>query len=103
MREDLMEVIAILDMSGSMGGIVNDTIGGFNTYMDQLKMSNVETLLTLIFFNGTNKTIYYRQNVKNVKHISTNEYKPMGGTALLDALGFAINRVRSEYKSVSDD
>ena len=36
MREDLMEVVAILDMSGSMGRIANDTIGGFNAYLDEL-------------------------------------------------------------------
>lgn len=36
MREDLIEVVAILDMSGSMQGIANDTIGGFNAYVSEL-------------------------------------------------------------------
>eukprot|EP00703_Trepomonas_sp_PC1_P001954 JAP94652.1 von Willebrand factor type A domain-containing protein [Trepomonas sp. PC1] len=99
----MMEVVAILDMSGSMGGIVNDTIGGFNTYLDQLKQSNMETLLTLVFFNNSNRTVYYRQNVKTVSHISNSEYRPMGGTALLDALGFSITRLRNELKNTPED
>ena len=102
MREDLMEVVAILDMSGSMGGIVNDTIGGFNIYLDQLKKSNMETLLTLVFFNNTNRTVCYRQNVKTVSHITTSEYRPMGGTALMDALGFSINRLKNEIRNAPE-
>lgn len=97
-----MEVIAILDMSGSMGGIVNDTIGGFNAYLDQLKQSNMETLLTLIFFNNSSKTVHYRKNVKGVQHIGFAEYRPCGGTALLDAMGFAISRMQKEHKSMAE-
>ena len=104
MREDLLEVIAILDMSGSMGGIQSDTIGGFNAYLDQLKSNpDFETLMTLVFFNNTNQTIFYRKNVKEIGHITTKEYCPGGGTALLDALGFSIERLRTELSQTAED
>lgn len=38
MREDLMEVVAVLDMSGSMAPLAADTIGGFNAYMEEMKL-----------------------------------------------------------------
>jgi hypothetical protein len=38
--QKMMEIIAILDMSGSMYSLTQDTIGGFNTYIDQLKLKN---------------------------------------------------------------
>ena len=36
MRENLVEVVAILDMSGSMSGLTDDTIGGYNAFVKSL-------------------------------------------------------------------
>ena len=99
-----MEVVAILDMSGSMGNITNDTIGGFNAYLDQLKSNkDFETNITLVFFNNTNQTVFYRKNVAQIEHITTQQYQPNGGTALLDAIGFSISRLKAEIQSMSEE
>ncbi|CAL5995906.1 von_Willebrand factor type A domain-containing protein [Hexamita inflata] len=91
----LMEVISILDMSGSMSGLTNDTIGSYNTYLQKLRMQKKhEIYLTLVVFNTESKIIYEHVNVKKIKNITTQIYNPEGGTALNDAIGIAITRTQ---------
>ena len=39
MRKNLTEIVFILDRSGSMSGLERDTIGGFNSMIEQQKKS----------------------------------------------------------------
>ncbi|CAL6028233.1 von_Willebrand factor type A domain-containing protein [Hexamita inflata] len=94
MREDLIEVVAILDMSGSMQGIANDTIGGFNAYVSELSKQEQEVRITLLTFNTQNQLIWQHKNVKTCGAIDNQIYSPNGGTALVDALGTAIQNMQ---------
>eukprot|EP00703_Trepomonas_sp_PC1_P003859 JAP92747.1 von Willebrand factor type A domain-containing protein [Trepomonas sp. PC1] len=100
MNEDLMEIIAILDMSGSMSGLTNDTIGGFNNYIKELKEKNQEVNVTLIVFNTKYNVIWKRKPIKQCQNIDTNIYRPCGGTALLDALGTAVTMTTTWFKQL---
>ena len=93
MREDLLEVVAILDMSGSMGPIANDTIGGFNTYLDELCIQELEVRMTLILFNHDYRIVFEHVNVRNCPRLDRATYKPNGFTALTDAMGVAIENM----------
>ena len=42
MKKNLTELVFILDGSGSMAGLVDDTIGGFNGMIDQQKRESGE-------------------------------------------------------------
>ncbi|CAL6028235.1 von_Willebrand factor type A domain-containing protein [Hexamita inflata] len=94
MREDLIEVVAILDMSGSMQGIANDTIGGFNAYVSELSKQEQEVRITLLTFNTQNQLIWQHKNVKTCGAIDNQIYSPNGWTALVDALGTAIQNMQ---------
>ena len=84
-----MDIVFLLDKSGSMQGIEKDTIGGYNSYIKSNKDNNVK--VTTILFN-TNYEVYNRRvDIKNVKEMTKDNYKVSGCTALLDAIGKSID------------
>eukprot|EP00703_Trepomonas_sp_PC1_P004650 JAP91956.1 von Willebrand factor type A domain-containing protein [Trepomonas sp. PC1] len=103
MREDLMEVVAILDMSGSMQPLTMDTIGGFNTYLGEMKSQEMEVRMTLILFSTNSTTVYSHLPVKEVPELTTQTYRPSGGTALRDALGLAITSMKNHVAAQEED
>ncbi|CAL6028051.1 von_Willebrand factor type A domain-containing protein [Hexamita inflata] len=103
MKEDLIEVIAILDVSGSMFPIMNDTIGGFNAYLQELASQDQEIIITLILFSNQSRIIIERQNVKSCIQLTEKIYRPMGGTALIDALGLAITNTKQHLQQLNED
>jgi hypothetical protein len=52
MRNDLTELVAILDRSGSMASLANDTIGGFNKFIEDQKKAPGEAILTTVLFDN---------------------------------------------------
>jgi uncharacterized protein YegL len=93
MNENLTEIVAILDRSGSMEHLTNDTVGGFNSFLKEQKEIPGEAVLTTVFFNDSYKLLHDRVNIKDVKPITNKEYIAQGSTALLDALGKTINDI----------
>lgn len=89
-----MDVVFILDRSGSMGGTESDTIGGYNSYIDDLK--NKEARITTVLFDNEYEMITKRQDVKEVKKLTKKQYFVRGCTALLDAIGKTIKYMEKE-------
>ena len=52
MRKNLTEIVFILDRSGSMSGLERDTIGGFNSMIEQQKKAEGEALISTVLFKG---------------------------------------------------
>ena len=50
MRKNLTEIVFILDRSGSMNGLERDTIGGFNSMIEQQKKAKGEALVSTVLF-----------------------------------------------------
>jgi uncharacterized protein YegL len=91
MNENLTEIIFLLDRSGSMGGLENDTIGGFNGFVKkQAKLG--DTKLTTVLFDDQYELLHDGIDAKNVS-IDGSEYFTRGSTALLDAVGRTIDDV----------
>jgi len=91
MNQNLTEIVFILDRSGSMNGLENDTIGGFNSFVKkQAKLG--ETVLTTVLFDDQYEILHNGISAKNVL-LTKNEYFTRGSTALLDAVGKTINSV----------
>jgi uncharacterized protein YegL len=84
------DITVLLDRSGSMNGLQNDTIGGFNRFVDEQKKVAGKALLTLIQFDGEYEVNYSCLPLSEVKDLTTETYIPRGSTALLDALGKSI-------------
>ena len=80
-----MDRVFLLDRSGSMESCWDDTIGGFNAFLNEQKASG--GTLTLIQFDHEYQMTYERLNIADVAPLSRDTYKPRGSTALLDAIG----------------
>ena len=87
MKENLTELVCILDKSGSMASLKDDTIGGFNSLIKKQKDEEGECLVTTVLFNSNIEILHNRVPLKDVKDITTKDYQAMGCTALLDAIG----------------
>ena len=88
-KNNEMNIVFLLDRSGSMHGMEKDTIGGYNSYIESQKNNNVK--VTTILFDDIYELLNENTPVKEVKELTEKEYYVRGSTALLDALGRAIN------------
>lgn len=89
----ITELVFVIDKSGSMSGLENETIKGFNELLNKQKKQKDKALITTIFFNTTMQFINERKDINEVKEITLNDYRVGGCTALLDAIGNAINYI----------
>lgn len=88
MRNDDCDITFVLDRSGSMEAIKQDTIGGFNTFIENQKKLPGECRLTLVQFDHIYEFVHKGLPIKEVPPL---QFEPRGSTALLDAIGRAIN------------
>lgn len=87
---DEMDIIFIMDRSGSMTGFSEDTIGGFNSFIEKEKEKDINTYVTTILFDNDYEILYERKEINKVEKLTEKEYWPRGSTALLDAIGKTI-------------
>jgi hypothetical protein len=91
MNEKLTEMVFVLDRSGSMSGLENDTIGGFNGFI-QKQAELGDTKLTTVLFDDRYELLHDGMDAKGVR-LTEGEYFTRGCTALLDAVGKTIDDV----------
>ncbi len=87
-----VEIVFILDASGSMHHLTADTIGGFNALLEENREEPGEATVTTILFNHAARIIHNRVDIREVPALTRKEYCCDGCTALLDAVGDAIER-----------
>jgi Mg-chelatase subunit ChlD len=88
-----MERIFILDRSGSMASCWDDTIGGYNSFVESQK--ELGGTITLVQFDHDYTVLYTAKPITEVEPLTRQTFVPRGSTALLDAMGQAIK----DYKS----
>ena len=93
MRKGLTEVVFILDRSGSMSGLEEDTIGGFNSMIAKQRKEEGEAYISTVLFDDLMEVVHDRVPVKEVEEMTEKQYYVRGGTALLDAIGGAISHL----------
>ena len=91
-----VELVMVLDKSGSMQGLESDTIGGFNSMIEKQKALDVPVRVTTVLFNDKTDVLYESRNIGAVKPLTDKEYEVGGTTALLDAVGSTILNVKRE-------
>ena len=89
-KPERIELVLILDKSGSMQGLESDTIGGFNAMIEKQRALAVPVRVTTVLFNDKMDMLYERKDIQRVKPLTAKEYEVGGTTALLDAVGAAI-------------
>jgi len=103
MKNNLTEMVFILDRSGSMGGLESDTIGGFNSMLKKQQAEPGECRITTVLFDDAYEILHDRIDIKAVSKITTQEYFVRGCTALLDAVGKTIKKINSVQKNTADE
>ncbi len=93
MKNDVTELVFILDSSGSMEHMTDDTIGGFNSVLKEQAEKEGEVLVTTILFSNDSRTIHDRLPIKEVPALTRRDYRASGCTALMDAVGDAIRHI----------
>ena len=94
MNTVVQEIVAIIDRSGSMYGKEEDTIGGINTMINELKSKKYENekiFVSIKFFDHEQKLAYNRVNIDKMNLLNSEELRPRGPTAILDALGDTLS------------
>lgn len=96
MSKKSQHILFILDRSGSMGCQTNDVIGGFNTYIEEIKAEEandgLETVVSLVTFADEHKIVFASKPIAEVKPLTKRTYRPMGSTALLDAVHDSVSK-----------
>ena len=103
MRKGLTEVVFILDRSGSMSGLESDTIGGFNSMINKQKKEEGEAYISTVLFDDQVEVLYDRIEVSNIEPMTDKQYFVRGCTALLDAVGGAIQHIRNVHKYAREE
>ena len=103
MKKNLTEIVFILDRSGSMAGLEEDTIGGFNAMIEKQKREPGEAIVSTVLFDNESVVIHDRVDIQRIKPMTRKDYYVRGCTALLDAVGGAIHHIGNVHKYAREE
>ena len=99
-------IAVVMDESGSMSSVQNQTISAFNEFVLGQKNTGKETgaaAITLVKFDAPDiHTVYSNRPIDEVPDLTKETYKPRGGTNLLDAVGHTIAKIQNELVQHAD-
>ncbi len=103
MNKGYTEIIYILDRSGSMAGLEADTIGGFNSMMEQQKKTGEKAVVSTVLFDDVCEVIHDRVPIEKIEKMTDRQYYVRGCTALLDAVGGAVHHITDVHKNAKKE
>ena len=98
MKNNITELVFILDRSGSMAGFEKDTIGGFNSTIEKQKKQDGKVYVSTVLFDNVSEVIHDRVDISEINPMTDADYEVRGCTALLDAVGGAIHHIGNVHK-----
>ena len=98
MKNNVTELVFIIDRSGSMSGFEADTIGGFNSMIEKQRELDGKVYVSTVLFDNYSEVIHDRVDINIVKPMTRRNYQVRGCTALLDAIGGAIRHIGNIHK-----
>lgn len=99
MKADLTDITLVVDRSGSMAQIKEDAEGGVNTFVSEQATAPGEVLLTLLQFDTAYEFVHRGIPIRDVPKF---KLVPRGMTALLDAVGRAINETGERLAQMAE-
>ena len=98
MKNNITELVFILDRSGSMAGLEADTIGGFNSMIEKQKKQDGDCYVSTVLFDNESEVLHDRVKLADVPKMTDEDYTVRGCTALIDAIGGAIHHIGNIHK-----
>ena len=98
MKNNITELVFILDRSGSMSGLESDTIGGFNSMIEKQKKQEGLCFVSTVLFDNESKVLHDRVKLTDIPKMTDKDYTVRGCTALIDAIGGAIHHIGNIHK-----
>lgn len=98
MKNNITELVFILDRSGSMAGLESDTIGGFNSLIEKQRNQEGECYVSTVLFDNVCEVLHDRVRLSEIKKMTDKDYSVRGCTALIDAIGSAIHHIGNIHK-----
>jgi len=96
-KKEAIEIVMVVDRSGSMDDIRKEAVSGFNKFLEAQKLVKGAANMTLVFFDSVVETMYESVKLKDVSELTDNSYIPGGLTAMNDGIGEALRLL--EYKA----
>ena len=97
-KNGITEMVFIIDKSGSMAGMEEDTVGGFNAMIEKQKKIDGKCYVSTVLFSNRSSVLHDRIDIQKIEPLTEREYCVGGGTALLDAIGGAIHHIGNVHK-----
>ena len=98
MKNNITELVFILDRSGSMSGLESDTIGGFNSMLKRQREQEGDCYVSTVLFDNLTEVVHDRVKLSEVSDMTGKNYVVRGSTALLDAVGDSIRHINNIHK-----
>ena len=98
MKNNITELVFIIDRSGSMSGFEADTVGGFNATIEKQKTQKGQVYVSTVLFDNESEVIHDRVDIREIEPMTRRDYCVGGCTALLDAIGGAIHHIGNIHK-----
>ncbi len=102
-NDSIVDITVVLDRSGSMACIADDTIGGFNTFVKSQQEQGGVTKLTLVQFDSQYEVVHDAIEIDSVSELTLETFVPRGSTALLDAIGRRVTETRVRIEGLPED
>lgn len=103
MRKNHTSMLFVIDRSGSMSPLTDDTIGGFNTVLEDNKKEDGTADVTLVLFDHEFIKSVDHIDIQEVSPLNRSTYVPRGMTALLDAVGMTVSEEIARQAVLADD
>ncbi len=98
-----MHVSVVLDRSGSMESLGSDTIGGFNTFLNDQKGGIGKCTFSMVQFDTEYEVLHTFKEIKDISDLTDRTFMPRGMTALLDAIGRAVVTAGEELSKMKEE
>jgi Mg-chelatase subunit ChlD len=94
------EIIMLIDRSGSMQSIKEETISGFNEFLAMHKKESPDAGISLIQFDHEYTPVYTDRKIQEAEPLDNSTFVPRGMTALLDAIGKTVKDTSKRHKKL---
>lgn len=102
MNNDYTDITIILDRSGSMAAILEPTIQGYNTFINEQRKQPGKLLISRVIFDDVIETPELAVPIAQASELNTRNFVPRNGTALFDAIGTTIENVGKRLAAMSE-